>query len=128
MKDLYEMKQRRERLSASSRIEQRLNEIERRVATVDTEQMVAGKLMDSGLPDVVVLEAAKALKGQAVSPSEVDQFVDYNKRVVAGANRQLAGRAAVNIEGRPIGSSEGPGSVKEALADLLGVDLDGPEE
>jgi hypothetical protein len=100
-------------------VNSRLSQIEQRVNTVDTESMVADRLMASPLPDVMKLEMAKQLKGVAVTPSELDSFIAMQSRVVAGMQGTLARRASVDVEGNPVGA--GPDTVEAAFADLLNV-------
>ena len=105
--------------SVLGRLDNRLAQIEQRVNTVDTESMVAEKLMASTLPDPMKLEMAKQLKGVPVNESELDRFIQMQQRVVAGMNGTLARKASVNVEGQVVGG--GPDTVEAAMADLLGV-------
>ena len=96
----------------------RLDQLEQRVGTVDTEAMVARKLIASKLPDAIVVEMARELKGQPVSETEVDQFIGMQKRVVAGLGGKLARTASVDLEGSPL-SSGGTDSVEARVAKLM---------
>jgi hypothetical protein len=106
-------------VSGLQSLNNRLAGIEQRVNVVDTESMVAEKLVGSSLPDPMKLEMAKQLKGVPVSESELDRFINMQQRVIAGMNGTLARKASVNVDGEVIGG--GPDTVEAAMADLLGT-------
>jgi len=95
--------------------------IKSRIITADTEEMVAERLRASGLSNEMMLEMAKTFKGKPVTEAEVEEFIAFGRRVEAGLSGKLSRRAAVTLDGAPVGAELGVQGLEASVARILGA-------